>query len=63
MTAAHYSLLMAAIFAIGAILQAVRALTGLPVTVGRTPVPIWVSWVACIVAIILAWLGYAASQS
>lgn len=62
MTSAQYSLLMASLFALGAMLQIVRVVTGLPITVGRTSIPIWVSWVACGVAIILAWLGYAASR-
>jgi hypothetical protein len=63
MTAAHFSLLAAVIFAVVAILQMVRAVKGLPVTVGQMSVPIWASWVAFGVAIILAWLGYAASHS
>jgi hypothetical protein len=61
MTAGHYSLLAALIFALVAIAQAGRAIAGLPVTVGQTSIPIWVSWIACVVAIILAWLGYLAS--
>jgi hypothetical protein len=63
MTAANYSLLAAVIFAVVALLQMVRAVRGLPVTIGQTSVPIWASWVACGVAIILAWLGYAVFQS
>jgi len=62
MTATQYSLLAALIFALVAVLQLVRALTGLPVTAGQTLIPIWASWVACGVAIALAWLGYAASK-
>jgi hypothetical protein len=62
MTATQYSLLAALIFALVAVLQLVRAVAGLPVTIGRTPIPIWASWVACGVAIILVWLGYTASQ-
>jgi hypothetical protein len=62
MTAGHYSLLVASIFALAAILQLVRAVKGLPITIGQTLIPIWASWVACGVAIILACLGYAASQ-
>ena len=62
MTASHYSLLVALIFALGAVLQIVRAVKGLPVIIGQTSIPIWVSWAASGVAIILAWLGYAASQ-
>jgi protein-S-isoprenylcysteine O-methyltransferase Ste14 len=62
MTATHYSLLAALVFAIVAVLQFLRAAVGLPITIGRTSIPMWASWVACGVAIILAWLGYAASQ-
>jgi hypothetical protein len=63
MTATQYSLLAAFIFALVAVLQFLRAITGLPISIGQTSIPIWASWVACVVAIILAWLGYAASQS
>jgi hypothetical protein len=62
MTATQYSLLAAAIFALVAALQILRAVTGLPVTIGQTPIPIWASWVAGGVAIVLAWLGYAAGN-
>lgn len=63
MTAAQYSLLATLIFALVAVLQFIRAITGLPMTIGRTSIPIWASWVACVVAIILAWLGFVASHS
>jgi hypothetical protein len=63
MTAAQFSLLAAIIFGVVAIAQIVRAITGLPITIGRTSVPIWASWVACAVAIILAWVGYSASHA
>ena len=63
MIAANYALLAAAIFAVVAILQMVRAVMALPVTIGQTSIPIWASWVACAVAIILAWLGYSASHA
>ena len=62
MTATQYSLLVALIFAVAAVLQLARAIAGLPVTIGQTSVPIWASWLACGVAILLAWLGYAASN-
>jgi hypothetical protein len=61
MTATQYSLLAALIFALVAVLQFVRAVTRLPITIGQTSIPIWASWVAGGVAIILAGLGYAAS--
>jgi hypothetical protein len=62
MTATQYSLLAALIFAVVAVLQFVRSAAGLPITIGRTSIPIWASWVACGVATVLAWLGYVASQ-
>jgi len=62
MTAARYSLLVALIFALAAVVQIVRAVTGLPITVGQTSIPIWASWIACGVAIVMAWLGYSASK-
>jgi hypothetical protein len=63
MTAKNYSRLAALIFAIIAVLQLARAVSGVPVTVGSTiSVPLWASWVACIVTAGLAWLGYDASR-
>jgi hypothetical protein len=62
MVASNYSLLSAFIFTLVAVLQLVRALKAWPVTVGTTSIPLWASWVACVVAAILAWLGFAASQ-
>jgi len=63
MVASTYSLLCALIFTLVAALQLVRAIRGWPVTVGTTSIPLWVSWIACVVAAILAWLGFAASQA
>jgi hypothetical protein len=63
MSAKSYSVLAAAIFAIIAALQLVRALAGWPVTVGDTTMPVWASWIAFVVAGGLAWLGYRASQA
>jgi len=62
MTASQYSLLAASIFGLVAILQIGRAATGLTVTIRRTSIPIWVSWLAGAVAALLAWLGYSASH-
>jgi hypothetical protein len=64
MTAKNFSLLAALIFAIVAALQFIRAVSGAPVTIGTTiSIPLWASWVACVVAAILAWLGFAASRA
>ena len=59
MIAHHYATLAALIFTLVAVLQLVRALKRWPVTIGTTSIPVWVSWVAFIVAAILAWLGFA----
>jgi hypothetical protein len=56
-----YSHVAGAIFALVAILQLVRALSGWPVTIGRTDIPIWASWVAFVIAGLLAWFGLTAS--
>ena len=52
MTAGQYSLLGALIFALVAVLQIVRAVAGLRITIGRKSIPVWTSWVAGGVAII-----------
>jgi hypothetical protein len=62
MPATQYALLVAVLFAVAAVLQIVRAVTGLPITIGQTSIPIWASWAVGVVAAILAWLGYAASK-
>ena len=64
MTAKNFSLLGALIFAIVAVLQFARAISGWPITVGTTiSIPLWASWIACIVAAALAWLGFNASRA
>jgi len=63
MTAKNFSLLAALIFAAVAVLQLIRAVSGAPVTIGTAfSIPLWASWVACVVAAILAWSGFAASR-
>jgi hypothetical protein len=63
MTARDYARLAAAIFAIVAVLQLGRAAAGLPLTVGTNSIPLWASWIACVVAALLAWLGFNASRA
>jgi hypothetical protein len=64
MTVKNYSRLAALIFAIVAVLQLARAVSGLSVTVGTTiSIPLWTSWIACVVAAVLAWLGFKASRA
>jgi hypothetical protein len=63
MTAKNFSLLAAVIFAIVAVLQFARAISGWPITLGTTvSIPVWASWVACVVAGVLAWFGFNASR-
>ena len=62
MTPKHYSLLAGLIFGVVALLQFARAIGGWPITIdGTISVPVWASWIACIVAGILAYLGLQAS--
>ncbi len=63
MTATSYSRLAGAIFALVALLQLMRAVTGWPITIGDMTLPLWPSWVACVVAAGLAWLGFTASRA
>jgi hypothetical protein len=63
MTGSSYSRLAGTVFAVVALLQLIRALSGWPITVGDMLIPVWASWVACVVAAGLAWLGFAASRA
>jgi hypothetical protein len=62
MTAKNYSRLAGLIFAIVAVLQLAHALSGWPLSVGTISIPVWASWVACVVAAVLAWAGYDVSR-
>jgi hypothetical protein len=63
MEAKSYARLAAVIFAIIAVLQFVRALSGWEITINGTAVPVSLSWVACGVGVVLAWLGFTASRA
>ena len=63
MSASSSARLAAIVFAIVALLQLVRAFSGLPISVGGTEIPVWPSWVAFIVACVLAWFGFSASRT
>jgi len=63
MNASSYARLAAAIFAIVAIVQLARAVSGWPITISTVEVPVCASWVGCVVAGVLAWLGFSASRS
>ena len=63
MNAISYSRLTASLFAIIAVLQFIRAVGGWQIVVnGTTSVPVWASWIACVVAAGLAWIGFDASR-
>ena len=57
----HYAILAGLIFTLVAVLQLLRALKRWPVTIGSMSIPVSASWVAFIVAAVLAWLGLSAS--
>jgi lipopolysaccharide export LptBFGC system permease protein LptF len=57
-----YSRVAAIIFAIIAILQLVRALSGWEVTLNGGAIPIWASWLASVVAGALAYVGLIARR-
>jgi hypothetical protein len=57
MRATSYARLAGTIFAIVALLQLVRAAAGWPLHVASAEIPVWASWIACVVAGGLAVLG------
>lgn len=61
MTPVKFSRLAGVIFAIIALLQLLRAITGFEIMVGGEVMPVWPSWIAAIVAGFLAYLGMTAS--
>lgn len=62
MTAQSFSRLAAVVFAIIALLQLLRALTGFEIAVGGEIMPVWPSWIAAVVAGFLAYLGFTAAK-
>ena len=56
----RYSLIAAITFTVIAFLQLSRVVLGWPLTAGGYPIPLWANWLGCFVAVVLAWLGYAA---
>ena len=57
-----FSRLAAAVFALIGLLQLARAGLGWEVTLNGVTIPIWASWIAAAVGLVLAWLGFAASR-
>lgn len=62
MNAAIYARLAGVVFAIIALLQLARAIGGWSIALEGAAIPIWASWIACVVAGVLAWLGLSASR-
>ena len=62
MAADNFARLAAVIFAIIALLQLLRAITGFEIVVGGETMPVWPSWIAAIMAGFLAYLGFTASK-
>jgi hypothetical protein len=62
MAAHNFARLAAVIFAIIALLQLLRAITGFEIVVGGETMPVWPSWIVAIVAGFLAYLGFTASK-
>jgi hypothetical protein len=63
MDARSFSLLSAAIFTAMAVLQLTRAISEWPLMIATTPIPLWISWIAFIVLVALAWLGFKAYRA
>jgi hypothetical protein len=62
MTSRNFALLAAVILAIVALAHLIRAVRDWPVIINTTDIPVWVSWVAFIVAGVLAILGFRVSR-
>jgi hypothetical protein len=62
MAAIDYSVLAAVIFTSVAVLQLARAILGTEVKVGTASIPVWASWIAFLIASLLAWFGFTAAH-
>lgn len=63
MDAKSYSRLAALLFVIIALLQLIRAVGGWQIVVnGTISVPVWASWIACVVTAGVGWMGFDASR-
>ena len=62
MAPTDYSVLAGAIFTIVAVLQLTRAILGTEVKVGNASILVWASWIAFLVAGVLAWIGFTAAH-
>ena len=62
MTAQKFCLVAAAVFAVIALLQLLRAISGFEIAAGGEILPIWPSWIAALLAGFLAYLGFTAGR-
>ena len=62
MEATSYVRLAAVVFALIGVLQLARAAMGWEITLNGMTIPIWASWIAAAVGLLLAWLGFAAAR-
>ena len=54
MSLGSYATVSGLVFTVIAVLQAARAAKGMPVQIGANAIPVWISWVAAVVAGALA---------
>jgi cytochrome c biogenesis protein CcdA len=57
-----YLQLAGAIFALVALAHLVRAVLGLPIVIAGWIVPIWLSWLAFVIAGALSWFGWSLAK-
>jgi hypothetical protein len=54
MNLGSYATVSGLVFTVIAVLQAARAAKGMPVQIGTKAIPVWISWIAAVVAGALA---------
>ena len=54
----HYILKVAVIFFIIGVLHLYRSVMSLPMNIGSWIVPVWLSYVAAVILLLLAWYGF-----
>ena len=53
-----YNLYAGVIFAVIAVVQLMRVMQGWPAVVNDVPIPVWVSWIAVLLAGFMAYRGF-----
>ena len=62
MTQRTFSLVIAVLFSLVALLHAVRLLRGWQVTIDGAVMPVWISWLGLVIAAYLAYQGFLLSK-